>query len=58
MVRVILEWIDKEMEKSSEDRDNVHMAKAFSLGMLEGVIDGAVVVGLIATLAGLAKKDK
>ncbi len=58
MVRELLKWIDKKGSEAVTEQDHVMVAKAISLGLLEGVIDGAVVVGLIATFVGLTKQNK
>lgn len=57
MVKKILEWKDDKFE-ALNGHDPQDLAKAFGLGVLDGVIDVLVVIGAVSSVAGIAKAIK
>lgn len=57
MVRKLLEMLEnKSNEIAEKEPTKSNLAKACGLGMLEGMIDGAFIVGALAFLAGIFGK--
>lgn len=54
MTKEILTWIDRKMDDLDKEESISKMqVKAFGLGALEGIIDGFVIAGAVASVAGI-----
>ena len=59
LAKVILNWTAKQMEEIESNPNMKHRyLKAFGIGMIEGAIDGAVVMYPIVLAAGYYWKHK
>ena len=59
LVKGILNWTDKQMEEIENNPEVKHpYVKAFGLGVIEGAIDGAVIMYPIVLAAGYYWKNK
>ena len=58
IVRKVLEWVDKIMDKSYRD-DNAPraMCEAVCAGAIEGALDGLVILGAVSVATSIICKD-
>lgn len=56
LARKVLDWHDKQMEKSYEEEGLKSYARAFVAGMAEGAIDGMIVTYFMLITAGIVTK--
>ena len=55
LARTVLEWVDKKQEEAmEEDKMSKAIGKAFTGGVVEGLVDGAVVIGGFVLAIGYA----
>lgn len=55
MTKEILKWTDEKLEEiyESDEVGGKELAKAFGVGVIEGFIDGLVIIGGICYVAGV-----